>query len=99
MTVDQGPRPVGTPRSEAVNQYAHQVADMKHRIELHAMDAGPIPMILGGLYFVEIDLVSILAAAAKAEQEDPEPQCGHPVGPSHCVKVWRHKGDHWIIDE
>lgn len=98
MSIHRGPHPLGTPRSEAVNQYTHQVAEMQHRIKLGAMDPGPIPLILQGLYFVEIDLVGILAGAAKAEQEDPEVQCAWPIGPSHCVKVNGHKDEHWVVD-
>lgn len=96
MTIHRGPE---SPSTAAVAQYKKQAAEFRHLIELGGMDEGRIPLIISGLYFVDIDLVAIIEGARDAELRDPEPQCGAPIGPRHCVKVWRHTDAHWILED
>lgn len=96
MTIHQGPRPVGTPKAEAINHYAHRAYEFEDLITANGTPER-FGVILQSAYFVEIDPVAILDAAGKAEMENPDPKCAAPMGPYHCVKRWHHAGDHLHI--
>ena len=80
-------------------QYEKQAKEFEHLIKLGAMQPGPIPLIISGLYLIDMDLVAITDRARKAELYDRDPICGAPIGPRHCVKTWRHKDAHWVEEE
>lgn len=92
-------RPVGTPKEEALRHYGQRAAEFE---TLNQAAGGEIPaIILDGLHYIEIDVVSILEAAAVAELRDPIPQCAAIIydtgNLNHCVLQWHHHGAHVAI--
>ena len=97
MTANQGPE-IPREQIEVLGDYGDRLKYFNGLIALGGIDTGQIPIILKGMFVLDMDIPRMLHRARQAELQDPIPICAFQMSEhSFCLRQWHHNGEHLPI--